>query len=114
MTGEVPREHVPSSQFTNGAGVAALLSAGLGVFTIAVLAIIADHSSSFKKLMTFYAPTGPLSGVTSTAVAVWLISWLALDAIWKRREVRASWIVTALGLILLSFLLFVPPISDLF
>jgi hypothetical protein len=63
-------EPLKATRLPNGAGAAAVFSAGLGVFTLSVLAIIGDHSASFRKLMIFYTPTGPLSGVTDTAVAV--------------------------------------------
>ena len=109
MTDEISSGHIHPSQLPNGAGVAALLAAGLGAFTLSILAIVADHSVAFKKLMIFYTPTGPLSGVTTTAVAIWLTFWFGLDAAWKRREVRSWWMVIGLGLIAISFMLMFPP-----
>jgi hypothetical protein len=103
-----------TGRLPNGAGVAALFAAGLGAFTLAVVAIVADHSPAFKKLMIFYTPTGPLSGVTTIAIAIWLVSWVILDATWKRSEV-AGWRVTAgLVLIAISFVLMFPPVGYLF
>ena len=108
------REQGEPVRLSNGAGAAALLSAGLGAFTLAVLPIIADHSPDFKKLLISYTPTGPLSGVTIIGIAVWLICWLCLDAAWKRRDIR-GWTVTAgLCLIAISFILMFPPVDDLF
>jgi hypothetical protein len=109
VTGEATNTQLP-----NGGGAAALLSAGMGTFILAVSAIIADHSIAFKKLMIFYTPTGPLSGVTTTAIAVWLVCWMALDAVWKRREVRDRWVTAGLCLLAISFVLVFPPIGDLF
>jgi hypothetical protein len=114
MTDTDSGEQVRHDQLPNGAGVAALLAAGLGALALAVLAIVADHSSAFKKLMIFYVPTGALSGVTTTAIAVWLLLWVVLDAMLKRREVRARWIAASLGLLAISFLLMCPPVGDLF
>ena len=111
MTEETPLQ---TSRLPNGAGVAGLFSAGLGAFTLAVLAIVADHSPGFKKLMIFYTPTGALSGVTTTAITVWLVSWIVLAAAWKRRQVRSCWIDVAFGLVAISFLLMFPPFGDLF
>ena len=111
MSEETPLQ---TSRLPNGAGVAALLAAGLGVCTLAVVAIFADHSPGFKKLMIFYTPTGPLSGVTTIAILVWLLFWIGLDAAWKRREMPSWWITAALGLIALSFVLMFPPVGDLF
>ena len=56
----------------NGAGAAAVLAAGFGSFAVAVFAILADKAAPIKSLMNFYKPTGPLSGVTTCAIVVWL------------------------------------------
>jgi len=107
-------ESTESIQLPNGAGAAALLASGLGVFALSVLAIIGDHSAAFKKLMIFYTPTGPLSGVTTLAIAVWLLSWLGFDLLWKRSNTK-GWAITA-GVVLLAlgFMLMFPPVGDLF
>jgi hypothetical protein len=76
---------------------------------------MADKSPFVRNLFVFYKPTGPLSGVTSTAIAVWLISWAVLDRWWTKRNVRMSR-VNILAFILLGFsvLLTYPPFADLF
>lgn len=102
------------SRLPNGAGVAALFAAGLGAFTLAVVAIVADHSLAFNKLMIFYTPTGPLSGVTTVAIGVWLLSWAIFNASWKRTEVRGWRLTAGLVLIAVSFILMFPPVGDLF
>lgn len=99
----------------NGSGAAALLAAGIGAFALALLAIVADKVVWFGKLMIFYKPTGPLSGVTTSAIAVWLIVWAILEARWRKHDValgRTS--AAALALLALSLLLTFPPIADLF
>lgn len=99
----------------NGSGAAALLAAGIGAFLLAVLAIVADQVAAFKNWMIFYKPTGPLSGVTTSAIVVWLVAWLILDARWKKRNVAIGRVAaTALVLLLLSMLLTFPPVADLF
>lgn len=99
----------------NGAGSAALLAAGVGSFFIAFFAILADKATAFRNAMTFYTPTGPLSGVTTSAIAVWLIVWAVLQIRWRNRTVSARWTNSiALALLLLSLLLTFPPIADLF
>ncbi len=99
----------------NGSGAAALLAAGIGAFALAVLAIAGDRIAAVKNAMIFYRPTGPLSGVTTAAIVVWLIVWAVLDARWKKRNVAlgrvSAW---ALALLALSLLLMFPPIADLF
>ena len=104
-----------ASALTNGSGAAALLAAGVGAFLLAVLAIAADRIASLSKGMIVYKPTGPLSGVTTSAIVAWLIVWAILDVRWKNRTVAlgriAAW---ALALLALSLLLMFPPIADLF
>jgi len=51
-----------------------------------VLAIAGDRIAWVKSGMVFYKPTGPLSGVTTTAVVVWLAAWLVLDRVWAEEE----------------------------
>lgn len=100
---------------TNGSGAAAILAAGIGAFALAVLAIVADKSSSIQRLMVFYKPTGPLSGVTTVAILLWLATWLILEWLWRNRTValgRAS--AVALILLGLSLLLMFPPFLQLF
>ncbi|HEY6488107.1 MAG TPA: hypothetical protein VIY99_03220 [Terracidiphilus sp.] len=99
----------------NGPGAAAVLSAGIGCSLVAVLAIAADKSSVIKYLMNFYPPTGPLSGVTTTTIVVWLICWFALQCLWRKRNLPLARIrAIAVGLLIVSVLLTFPPIVDLF
>src|ERR1700729_262343 len=72
---------------TNGSGAAAILSAGIGSFTLAVLAIASDKSAPIKNILIFYKPTGPLSGVTTTAILIWLLTWVILEWRWRDRTV---------------------------
>ena len=71
-------QHAASSKTptrTNGSGAAAILSAGIGAFALAVLAIAGDKSAHIAGSLIFYKPTGPLSGVTTTAIVIWLFTW---------------------------------------
>jgi hypothetical protein len=99
----------------NGSGAAAILAAGIGSFMIAFFAIAADKFAAIKSVMVFYKPTGPLSGVTTSAILVWVISWALLDLLWRKRTVSLGRIsAAALVLLGLSLLLTFPPIADLF
>jgi hypothetical protein len=105
----------PLAGLPNGSGAAALLAAGIGSFMLSVFAVAGDHIAAFGKWMVFYTPTGPLSGVTTSAIAVWLVVWAILDARWKQRTVALSRIAAAaLVLLALSLLLTFPPIDGLF
>jgi hypothetical protein len=114
MTNATLDDRSDVARLPNGAGVAAILAAGLGSFTMAALAIAADHSTAFKKLMIFFTPTGPLSGVTTIGIAVWLLSWIGLDFAWKRRDVHGWLVAVGLCLLATSFILMFPPFGDLF
>jgi hypothetical protein len=104
-----------SSALPNGAGAAAILAAGIGAFMVAFFAVITDKVASFKSLMIFWKPTGPLSGVTTSAILIWLLAWVILDWRWRRQTVALTRINTiALILLALSLLLTFPPIADLF
>jgi hypothetical protein len=99
---------------TNGSGAAAILAAGIGSFALAVLATAGDKSAHVASSLILYKPTGPLSGVTTAAIVIWLFTWGMLEWRWRNRTVRAGRINTAaLILLALSFLFTFPPIADL-
>lgn len=108
-------EAISDKALPNGSGAAAILAAGLGAFALAVFAIAADHITWFQKLMVFYNPTGPLSGVTTCAIMVWLAVWAIFEGSWRNRNVALGRIgAAALALLFLSLLLTFPPLADLF
>jgi hypothetical protein len=99
----------------NGGGAAALLAAGIGSFALAMLAIAGDQIAAVKNAMIFSRPTGPLSGVTTTAILIWLAAWAVLEWRWRKKTVamgRVAW--AAAGLLVLALLLTFPPVADLF
>ena len=99
----------------NGAGAAAILAAGIGAFLLAVLAILGDQYALIGSAMIFWKPTGPLSGVTTCAIVLWLAAWAVLHARWRNRNVELAKInAAAFILLVLGFLLTFPPIADLF
>lgn len=98
---------------TNGSAAAAILAAGIGSFVLGVLAVAGDKSALLKNWFTFYKPTGPLSGVTTSAVVIWLVCWGALEWRWRKSNVPAGRIsAIALVLLALGLLLTFPPIAD--
>jgi len=107
MTPETP-------PLTNGSGTAAIFSSGVGCFVLAVLAILGDKSALVKGGLAFYKPTGPLSGVTTVAILVWLFTWGILDWRWRKKTVAARRIsAMAVALLALSLILTFPPVADL-
>ena len=99
---------------TNGSGAAAILSAGIGAFALAVLAIAGDKSPHIASGLIFYQPTGPLSGVSTVAILIWLFTWGILEWRWRNKIVPMRRICAAAAILLgLSFLMTFPPIADL-
>jgi hypothetical protein len=103
-----------ASQVPNGPVAAAILSAGIGCFVLGLLAVIGDGSAAAARALTFYFPTGPLSGVTTSAILVWLAAWFVLARRWRSRTVVMIK-VNAIAFVLLglSLLLTFPPFADL-
>jgi hypothetical protein len=103
------------SAMNNGAGAAAILSAGVGCFALALLALAGDKSAWVKSLLNFYRPTGSLSGVTTVAILLWLCLWGFLEWRWRKRTVAIGPIcAAALVMLGLGLAFTFPPIVDLF
>jgi hypothetical protein len=101
-------------QAPNGPAAAAILSAGAGSAALGILAVAGDASKSIAKMLTFYPPTGPLSGVTCVAIIFWLFFWLILARRWAAKTVAFAKVnVAAFILLVLGFLLTFPPFADL-
>lgn len=98
----------------NGPAAAAILAAGIGSFALGLFATLGDAFPAVAKFFNFYNPTGPLSGVTTSAIVVWLVAWVMLGTSWRARTVSmtAVTVVAFLGL-LLGVLLTFPPFMDL-
>jgi len=115
QTRAIPESTTTATLRPNGAGAAAILAAGIGCLALAVLAILGDKSAALGRFFIFVKPTGPLSGVSTCAIAVWLASWAAWHAGWRARNLPASRVAAvAIVLLILGFLLTFPPIADLF
>jgi hypothetical protein len=101
-------DHLP-----NGPAGAAILAAGAGCAALGILAVLADAFMPLARSLTFYPPTGPLSGVSSLAVLFWLVLWIVLARRWRARTVAIAK-VNALAFLLLALgiLLTFPPVAD--
>jgi len=98
----------------NGPGGAAILAAGIGSATLGILAFAGDASDAVGKLLNFYNPVGALSGVTTLAIVVWLVSWFALNRAWQTRTISMVTVnLAAFALLAVGFLLTFPPFMDL-
>jgi hypothetical protein len=102
------------TELPNGPGAAALLAAGIGCGTLGVLAFAGDASDAIGNALNFYNPTGTLSGVTTLAILVWLVSWFFLNRAWRDRDVPLGRVSAASFMLLaVGFLLTFPPFMDL-
>ena len=102
--------HDSGAPSQNGPAGAAILAAGVGCCMLGLLACAADISKSLAELLTFYAPTGPLSGVTSSAILFWLATWFMLAKRWRAKTVAIGKInAAAFALLGLGLLLTFPP-----
>jgi hypothetical protein len=100
-------------EIPNGAAAAAVLSAGIGCFAVSLCGWLGDALPALGHFFDFYHPTGPLSGVTTTAIVVWLLSWFILSRAWQGKNLSMGKIGFIAFLFLgVGFLLSFPPISD--
>ena len=97
----------------NGAAAAAILSAGVGCFSVAACGWLGDAFPIAGHLFNFCHRTGPLSGVTTTAIMIWLILWLILRRVWGWKALSMRKINIAAFLFLgVGLLLTFPPFAD--
>jgi hypothetical protein len=98
----------------NGPGAAAILAAAIGSLALGVFSFAGAVWPAARSAFIIWNPSGPLSGVSTSAVGVWLAAWLLLSMMWSARNVNlvrvnlASFMMLGTGL-LLTF----PPFMDL-
>ncbi len=96
-----------------GPGAAAILAAGIGSLALGISAFAADAVPAIARAMSFWPPSGPLSGVTSCAIVVWLASWIVLGRRWANQEVNLLPVnVVAILMLIGGLLLTFPPFMD--
>ena len=81
---------VSARMMPNGPGAAAVLAAGIGCFAMGAVSVVADKLPALARLLNIYRPTGPLSGVSTVAIVVWLAAWAVLHYYWKRAQRRLA------------------------
>ncbi len=91
----------------NGPVAAALLAGGIGCAVLGVVTTMnqASPDSAFSKFLVWSKPVGSLSGKSSLGIIAFLLAWLVLGLLWRRKEVRfkpvsvIAFILLAIGLI---------------
>jgi hypothetical protein len=98
----------------NGSAAAAILALGVGSCVLGILAVAGDLSKTLARWLTFYVPTGPLSGVSSLAIFAWLATWIVLARLWQRKTLSIGRInIVSFALLAIGLLLTFPPFADL-
>jgi len=104
-----------STTTKNGLALAALLAGGIGAFAVGLMTVLNEAIASLANPLKFYVPAGPLSGKTTVAVVIWLISWIVLGYAWKDKEVNFDKVsLIAFVLLALGLLFTFPPFFLLF
>ena len=86
----------------------------LAALRLGFSAFAGDASDAIGRLLNFYNPTGTLSGVTTVAIIIWLVSWIVLHRLWDLRAVSMATInALAFAGLIVGFLLTFPPFMDL-
>jgi hypothetical protein len=89
----------------NGAAAAAHVAAGLGCLTMGLLTWLGAWQAGIDQALTLLEPVGPLSGKSSGAVLVWLLTWTVLHVVWRSRTLNFGVVlIVTLALICLGFL----------
>jgi hypothetical protein len=102
-------------QIFNGSAGAAILSAGIGSFVLGLAVVLAEISPKIKELLILTAPVGPLSGKTTAAVLVWIISWIIFSFLWKNTNINLGKVlILTLVMIGLGLLGTFPPFFEMF
>ncbi|HBK05373.1 MAG TPA: hypothetical protein DDZ81_05855 [Acetobacteraceae bacterium] len=106
-------EHQPIGLPT-GPGAAAILAAGIGSLALGVFSFAGDAVPAINRAFIFWQPSGALSGVTITAIVIWLVSWFGLSRRWAGRDVALGTVnVAAFVMLVVALLLTFPPFMDL-
>ena len=114
MTGTGTHSQEPGWEIPNGPAAAAMLAAGIGSAALGIAAFIGDVLPAARPYLNFYNPSGPESGVTTIAVAVWLLAWFLLNLRWRNKIVAFGRInLFALIGLAIGLLFTFPPFMDL-
>lgn len=105
-----------SAKFVNGPVWAGILAAGIGCLALGILVDLCEASKSISKALSFYTPTGDLSGKSILAALVWIVAWVVLNARWKNRDVHSPKLVLTVTvvLIVLAVVAVFPPFFEIF
>ncbi len=97
----------------NGAALAAYMAAAVGAFATGLISLL--NAAGVLPVPTLYSPAGGVTGRTTLAALIWLITRAVLHQRWKQRDLepgRAHAVTVVLALLGILFAL--PPVWALF
>lgn len=98
---------------SNGALWAAILASGIGGLAVGLMVVL--NEAGIYAAPSLYGPAGGVSGRTTIASIIWLVSWAVLHRRWRDREVDGGRVtVIAVVLVLLGLVGTFPPVWTLF
>jgi hypothetical protein len=75
-----------SSEKPTGPAFAALLAAALAFALLGTVTTLAEVFDGFGDWLAFSGRVGMLSGESTVAIAVYLVSWTGLGFLWRRSD----------------------------
>ena len=109
------QQRITLVRLTNGPAAAAILATGIGSLMLGLLTIVSAAPGWIHTILTFYPPSGVLSGQTTIAVLAWLVAWGILAWRWQHRQVKFTRVfMVTLLLIGLGLVGTFPPFYHLF
>lgn len=106
MTHVTSTDHAAGIEYTDkpeGPIAAAIIAGGIGALVLGLFTTLAEANADLKDWLDWKSSVGPLSGKTSMAVIVWLISWAVLHVIYRdkpyetRRALAIALVLIGLG-----------------
>jgi hypothetical protein len=91
----------PAVAKPEGPIAAVLIAAGIGALVLGILVVWAEASVGFRESLAYNDRVGPLSGKTIWATVAFVVSWVVLTLVLRRRRVDLVK-ATAVSVILLG------------
>ena len=87
---------------------AAIVASGIGSFAMGLVVILSELGLPLAP--SLYPPAGGVSGRTTIAALLWIVSWVVLHRRWRHQRIEGGRVTAiALLLILLGLLGLFPP-----
>jgi hypothetical protein len=100
----------------NGPVSAALLAGGIGAALFGLITLIyeVNDASAFAQSLSWYKPTGGLSGKSTLGVAAFFLAWAILHYAWKDKQTDFARISSiAIALLVVGLVGTFPPVWHL-